>query len=315
MVNMVKLQQAAGILTEQSLSRLNALLNDEPPKPDAPCGQRVGDAPRRAPTSPPLTQPRPPRPQQGLDELEEPGKAPPMRLDEAPGTLAHALAERRIRHQACDDGAERGAIGRFEGATRLDQPPRDFRTIRGIGSRDHRHAERGRLEQIMASHRHETSAHECGIRGRIEGRELAHPIDEQDLRFGTNRRDSAAPVENHAARASRLATLSKRSGWRGTSTRSGAAAAATPRRARHAPRAPGLLLPLMGTAGGPDGPRAEYEAAQLAPLFDHRLAELHVELQVADHARARRGRQPMAMNRSASASLWAATQALPHGRR
>ena len=51
-----------------------------------------------------------------------------------------------------------------------------------------------------------------------------------------------------------------------------------------------LLLPLVGTAGGPDGPRAEYEAAQLAPLLDHRLAELHVELDVADHARARCGR-------------------------
>ncbi len=37
MVNMVKLQQAAGILTEQSLGRLNALLKDEPPaKPEAP---------------------------------------------------------------------------------------------------------------------------------------------------------------------------------------------------------------------------------------------------------------------------------------
>lgn len=36
MVNMVKLQQAAGILTEQSLSRLNALLKDEPPKPEPP---------------------------------------------------------------------------------------------------------------------------------------------------------------------------------------------------------------------------------------------------------------------------------------
>jgi outer membrane protein len=35
MVNMVKLQQAAGILTEQSLSRLNALLKDAPPKPEA----------------------------------------------------------------------------------------------------------------------------------------------------------------------------------------------------------------------------------------------------------------------------------------
>jgi outer membrane protein len=37
MVNMVKLQQAAGILTEQSLTRLNTLLKDEPPpKPEAP---------------------------------------------------------------------------------------------------------------------------------------------------------------------------------------------------------------------------------------------------------------------------------------
>ncbi|HTV97168.1 MAG TPA: TolC family outer membrane protein [Steroidobacteraceae bacterium] len=38
MVNMVKLQQAAGILTEQSLSRLNALLKDEPPQ-DQPSQQ------------------------------------------------------------------------------------------------------------------------------------------------------------------------------------------------------------------------------------------------------------------------------------
>jgi outer membrane protein len=36
MVNMVKLQQAAGILTEKSLSRLNALLKDEPPKEEPP---------------------------------------------------------------------------------------------------------------------------------------------------------------------------------------------------------------------------------------------------------------------------------------
>ena len=36
MVNMIKLQQAAGILSEQSLSRLNALLKDEPPKPETP---------------------------------------------------------------------------------------------------------------------------------------------------------------------------------------------------------------------------------------------------------------------------------------
>jgi outer membrane protein len=31
MLNVIKLQQAAGTLTEQSLSSLNALLKDEPP--------------------------------------------------------------------------------------------------------------------------------------------------------------------------------------------------------------------------------------------------------------------------------------------
>jgi len=41
MVNMVKLQQAAGILTEQSLNRLNALLKDEPPKPESPEGSAL----------------------------------------------------------------------------------------------------------------------------------------------------------------------------------------------------------------------------------------------------------------------------------
>jgi hypothetical protein len=45
MVNMVKLQQAAGILTEQSLSRLNALLKDEPPKPESAPEDSSADAP------------------------------------------------------------------------------------------------------------------------------------------------------------------------------------------------------------------------------------------------------------------------------
>ena len=44
MVNMVKLQQAAGILTEQSLGKLNALLRDEPPKPEPPPDASPSDA-------------------------------------------------------------------------------------------------------------------------------------------------------------------------------------------------------------------------------------------------------------------------------
>src|SRR5271163_2867095 len=50
MVNMVKLQQAAGILTEQSLNRLNALLKDEPPKPESPEGAAPADAPSSSET-------------------------------------------------------------------------------------------------------------------------------------------------------------------------------------------------------------------------------------------------------------------------
>jgi outer membrane protein len=36
MINVVKLQQAAGVLSEQTLARLNALLKDEPPKSETP---------------------------------------------------------------------------------------------------------------------------------------------------------------------------------------------------------------------------------------------------------------------------------------
>jgi outer membrane protein len=35
MLNVLKLQQAAGTLSEQSLGRMNALLNDAPPPPPA----------------------------------------------------------------------------------------------------------------------------------------------------------------------------------------------------------------------------------------------------------------------------------------
>jgi hypothetical protein len=48
---MVKLQQAAGILTEQSLNRLNALLKDEPPKPESPEGAAPSDAPSSSETT------------------------------------------------------------------------------------------------------------------------------------------------------------------------------------------------------------------------------------------------------------------------
>jgi outer membrane protein len=46
MVNMVKLQQAAGMLTEQSLGRLNALLRDEPPQSESSAESPSADAPQ-----------------------------------------------------------------------------------------------------------------------------------------------------------------------------------------------------------------------------------------------------------------------------
>jgi outer membrane protein len=49
MVNMVKLQQAAGILTEQSLSRLNTLLKDEPPKTEVPAAPEDAASPADTP--------------------------------------------------------------------------------------------------------------------------------------------------------------------------------------------------------------------------------------------------------------------------
>ena len=56
MVNVLKLQQAAGILSEQSLNRLNGLLKDSPGRPRLPA-----------------------RRQQGIDELDQPCTLPRLR--------------------------------------------------------------------------------------------------------------------------------------------------------------------------------------------------------------------------------------------
>jgi outer membrane protein len=48
MINVLKLQQAAGILSEQSLNRLNGLLKDSPPAAATPAQDRPGQADRQA---------------------------------------------------------------------------------------------------------------------------------------------------------------------------------------------------------------------------------------------------------------------------
>ena len=78
MINVVKLQQAAGILSEQSLNRLNALLKDE---------LAAGGAARR--DAPPKRLSR----RSGLDELEQPRDAAAVRFDELPRACAR-LARR-----------------------------------------------------------------------------------------------------------------------------------------------------------------------------------------------------------------------------
>jgi outer membrane protein len=52
MINVIKLQQAAGILSEQTLAQLNALLKDEAPKPENPPAVSPDDAPAASTGSP-----------------------------------------------------------------------------------------------------------------------------------------------------------------------------------------------------------------------------------------------------------------------
>jgi hypothetical protein len=52
MVNVIKLQQAAGILSEQTLNRLNALLKDAPGAAAPPSDAPPSDAPGAATPSP-----------------------------------------------------------------------------------------------------------------------------------------------------------------------------------------------------------------------------------------------------------------------
>ena len=148
MINVLKLQQAAGILSEQSLNRLNSLLNDSP-RPAAPPAERAAS--------------------NGSMRREQPRDAAAVQFDELPSAGAQlAASSAGSAKNSTQYVGQRRRIGDFHGAAAAHQQSRDFLAVGIIRSRDHRHAERGRLEQIVPADRHQTSADERHIGGGVE---------------------------------------------------------------------------------------------------------------------------------------------------
>ena len=185
----------------------------------------------------------------------------------------------------------------LDGAASLHQQlARDLRRIRGVGPCDHRYPERGRLEQIVAADRHQAAADERRHRPRHTSWR-ARPWCPRSSTCGAGR--TALPLLRRSKstflRASMLATLSKRCGWRGTNTSSASAnlgAQCAVRVDEH------LLLSPMRAARDPNRPRAEVRRARNArPCPFERIARLHVEFHVADRRGCASRSAPMAMNR------------------
>ncbi len=107
MVNVVKLQQAAGILSEQTLASLNRLLKDSLPAPDPE----------------PVTEPV--SPDQRIDELGQALDRAAVRVDDLPRRAHGLLARRGILKQTAHRVRRRARIGDFDGPPLVDEEPRD----------------------------------------------------------------------------------------------------------------------------------------------------------------------------------------------
>ena len=274
MINVLKLQQAAGILSEQSLNRLNGLLKDSPPPM------------RRAPPTEPG----------GCYALS--GAEAKQRIDDRAaarrcrGAFRRTPVRRRPLAAAWRDrrkidastSANAGASATSTAPPRSISNARDFLAVGVIRPGDHRHAERGRLEQIVPADRHQAPADERDIGGRIERREFADGIDQQHLRRPAAPRAGAAPIEAtpRGAPTSSPRFRSAADGAAPASTRACASRLySSACAASSCSSSPAWVLPAIHTGRAP-----RYSRAQLRPLLEHRLAELHVEFHVADDVRA-----------------------------
>ena len=106
--------------------------------------------------------------QQRIDEIEQPRDAAAMPFDELAPTGARSLPHLRVGEELLQDFGSARRIGDFHRTARAHQRARDVPAVGIVGARDHRHAERGRLQQIVPAHRHQASADERHIGRRIQ---------------------------------------------------------------------------------------------------------------------------------------------------
>jgi len=220
--------------------------------------------------------------QQRIDELEQPRDAAPVPFDELPPTGAHSAARLGVGKEPLQDFAQFRRIRDLHCAARAHQRAGDVTAVGIVGPHDHRHAERRRLQQIVPSHRHQTTADECHVGRRIQRRQFAHGVDQQHLRVGPHRLSDAAAIEancaplqqlRHALEPLRMPRHQHQHCIR------------EPRKQRGVRVEQRLLLAAMGAARDPCWPGADIARAQLAPLLQDQAPWLHIELHVADDVR------------------------------
>ena len=190
-------------------------------------------------------------------------RAPPRRVARAARATVAGQFARILHHQ-------RGAL--------VEQQLRDVLGVEHVGPGQHRHAERDRLEQVVAADRHQAAGDEGHVARRIERQQLAERIDQQHVAGG--RAAGAARMLATAVAGLRAAGLADV----GRATHERHALRLQPvgdvgeavRMARHqhqqrvvtggAHRALRLdhrvLLAVMRAAGDPDGPAAGVTLAQ-----------------------------------------------------
>ena len=177
------------------------------------------------------------------------------------------------------------------------------------GARQNRHAQRRRLEEIMATDRHQAAADECDIGRRIKFQQLAQRIHQQHLA-----RPAAAPPSRPALRTphesrSRPAAARRPRHRTGRMTRhqhQQCPGMSSPARSG-APRGPVLLLATRACCPRPTwAAMGRTTRASCRPRSPISSGTLEIEFDVAGHVSAI-GIGPSELKRSASPSPWAAT--------
>jgi len=139
-------------------------------------------------------------PQRRFDKNEQPLDAAAIRLDDvlADGTDASAFSG--LAEQALQRSRQLFRAGQLQGRAAAQQQQCNFFAVEMRWSRQHRQAQRRRLEQVVPADRHQAAADEGHVGGRVQRHEFSDRVHQQHLRVDRQSRCSRAVRHVDAAR-------------------------------------------------------------------------------------------------------------------